>query len=134
LKHILGHPKRLQASHNQLGDAGRRPRHPGGEEIATAIGFILWTAIPTWLPAGPASPNMFAIPVIALVSSMLVFGERLAGSENSVSPLAHFGDPTPLQTFAVQEARRIARRRVVIKHPKYEPLPPELAALFEAGK
>ena len=54
------------------------------------------------------------------------FAERLAGSENSVSPLAHFGDPMPLDTAAVQEARRVARRRVVIKHPKYEPLPPEL--------
>jgi drug/metabolite transporter (DMT)-like permease len=49
--------------------------------IATAIGFILWTAILTWLPAGTASLNMFAIPVIALVSSMLVFGERLTATE-----------------------------------------------------
>jgi drug/metabolite transporter (DMT)-like permease len=35
----------------------------------------------TWLPAGTASLNMFAIPVIALVSSMLVFGERLTAVE-----------------------------------------------------
>jgi drug/metabolite transporter (DMT)-like permease len=49
--------------------------------IATGIGFILWTAILTWLPAGTASLNMFAIPVIALVSSMLVFGERLTTAE-----------------------------------------------------
>jgi len=49
--------------------------------IATGIGFILWTAILAWLPAGTASLNMFAIPVIALVSSMLVFGERLSAAE-----------------------------------------------------
>jgi drug/metabolite transporter (DMT)-like permease len=34
-----------------------------------------------WLPAGTASLNMFAIPVIALVSSMALFGERLAANE-----------------------------------------------------
>ena len=49
--------------------------------IATGIGFILWTAILAWLPAGTASLNMFAIPVIALVSSMLVFAERLTAVE-----------------------------------------------------
>ena len=49
--------------------------------IATGVGFILWTAILAWLPAGTASLNMFAIPVIALVSSMLVFGERLTAAE-----------------------------------------------------
>ena len=49
--------------------------------IATALGFILWSAILVWLPAGTASLNMFAIPVIALVSSMLVFAERLAATE-----------------------------------------------------
>jgi drug/metabolite transporter (DMT)-like permease len=45
--------------------------------IATAFGFLLWTMILVWLPAGTASLNMFAIPVIALTSSMLVFDERL---------------------------------------------------------
>jgi hypothetical protein len=39
--------------------------------------FLLWITILRFLPAGTASLNMFAIPVIALVSSMLVFGERL---------------------------------------------------------
>ena len=48
---------------------------------ATGIGFILWTAILVWLPAGTASLNMFAIPVIALVSSMIAFDERLATTE-----------------------------------------------------
>jgi drug/metabolite transporter (DMT)-like permease len=49
--------------------------------IAIGIGFILWTAILAWLPAGTASLNMFAIPVLALISSMLIFGERLSATE-----------------------------------------------------
>jgi drug/metabolite transporter (DMT)-like permease len=49
--------------------------------VATAIGFMLWTAVLAWLPAGTASLNMFAIPVIALTSSMVVFGERLTAAE-----------------------------------------------------
>jgi drug/metabolite transporter (DMT)-like permease len=49
--------------------------------VATAIGFMLWTAVLAWLPAGTASLNMFAIPVIALTSSMIVFGERLTAAE-----------------------------------------------------
>ena len=51
------------------------------------------------------------------------FEHRLAGSEVSVSPLFVFGNPTPLQAETVAEARRVARRRVVIKHPRDEPLP-----------
>jgi drug/metabolite transporter (DMT)-like permease len=42
---------------------------------------LLWLAVLRFLPAGTASLNMFAIPVIALVSSMLVFGERLTANE-----------------------------------------------------
>jgi drug/metabolite transporter (DMT)-like permease len=49
--------------------------------VATAIGFLLWTMILVYLPAGTASLNMFAIPVIALTSSMIVFGERLTSAE-----------------------------------------------------
>jgi drug/metabolite transporter (DMT)-like permease len=49
--------------------------------ISTALGFLMWIEILRVLPAGTASLNMFAIPVIALVSSMAVFGERLAGVE-----------------------------------------------------
>ncbi len=51
------------------------------------------------------------------------FPERLAGSEASVSPLFVFGNQTPLDPEAVREARRVARRSVVIKHPSQEPLP-----------
>ena len=49
--------------------------------IATAGGFLLWMAILCVLPAGTASLNMFAVPVIALVASMVIFDERLAPNE-----------------------------------------------------
>ena len=49
--------------------------------VSTAIGFLLWLAVLRHLPAGTASLNMLAIPPIALVSSMLVFGEQLTPSE-----------------------------------------------------
>jgi len=49
--------------------------------VSTAGGFLLWMEILRWLPAGAASLNMFAIPVIALLSSMAIFGERLTGNE-----------------------------------------------------
>jgi drug/metabolite transporter (DMT)-like permease len=49
--------------------------------VATAGGFLAWMEVLRWLPAGTASLNMFAIPVIALLSSMVVFDERLAGNE-----------------------------------------------------
>ena len=57
------------------------------------------------------------------------FPERMPGSEASMSPLFVFGNAAPLSVQAVQEARRVARRRVVIKHPRHEPLPPALDAL-----
>lgn len=46
--------------------------------VSTALGFLLWVKILQLLPAGTASMNMLAIPVIALVSSMIVFGETLS--------------------------------------------------------
>ena len=49
--------------------------------VSTGLAFLLWITILRFLPAGTASLNMFAIPVIALVSSMLVFGERLTPAE-----------------------------------------------------
>lgn len=49
--------------------------------VSTAAGFLAWIEILRWLPAGTASLNLFAIPVIALLSSMAVFGERLTASE-----------------------------------------------------
>jgi drug/metabolite transporter (DMT)-like permease len=45
--------------------------------VSTALGFLLWIAILRWLPAGTASINMLAIPVVALLCSMVFLGERL---------------------------------------------------------
>ena len=56
------------------------------------------------------------------------FEKRLAGSEASVSPLFVFGNPAPLGPTAIAEACRVARRSVVIKHPRQEPLPAEVSA------
>lgn len=56
------------------------------------------------------------------------FEKRLSGSEASVSPLFVFGNPAPLDPAAVAEACRVARRRVVVKHPCHEPLPAEVSA------
>jgi drug/metabolite transporter (DMT)-like permease len=49
--------------------------------IATAGGFLVWIEILRWLPAGTASLNLFAVPVIAILSSMAVFGERITRIE-----------------------------------------------------
>jgi drug/metabolite transporter (DMT)-like permease len=49
--------------------------------IASGVGFLVWIEILRWLPAGTASLNMFAVPVLALLASMVVFGERLAVNE-----------------------------------------------------
>jgi drug/metabolite transporter (DMT)-like permease len=49
--------------------------------IATAGGFLVWIEILRWLPAGTASLNLFAVPVIAILSSMAIFGERITGLE-----------------------------------------------------
>lgn len=49
--------------------------------VASGLGFVLWVGILAWLPAGTAALNMLAIPVIALLSSMLIFGERLTAQE-----------------------------------------------------
>jgi drug/metabolite transporter (DMT)-like permease len=49
--------------------------------VSTAFGWILWLAVLRRLTANAASFNMLAIPVVALTSSMLVFGEQLTGEE-----------------------------------------------------
>ncbi len=49
--------------------------------VSTAFGFLLWIAVLRFLPAGTASLSMFAVPVVALLSSMAVFGERLSLAE-----------------------------------------------------
>lgn len=45
--------------------------------ISTALGWIIWLSVLRRLSAGTASLNALAIPVIALIGSMLQFGERL---------------------------------------------------------
>ena len=64
-------------------DDGFRAAETLGQALQreAGLGFLLWIAILRFLPAGTASLNMFAIPVIALVSSALVFGERLTAGE-----------------------------------------------------
>jgi drug/metabolite transporter (DMT)-like permease len=49
--------------------------------IAMALGFLVWMEILRWLPAGTASLNMFAVPVLALLLSMALFDERLTPLE-----------------------------------------------------
>ena len=49
--------------------------------LASGFGFVLWVGVLRFLSAGTASLNMLAIPVIALLSSMAVFDEKLSKSE-----------------------------------------------------
>jgi drug/metabolite transporter (DMT)-like permease len=49
--------------------------------VAMALGFVLWVAVLRFLSAGAAALNMLAIPVIALLTSMAIFGERLNAQE-----------------------------------------------------
>jgi drug/metabolite transporter (DMT)-like permease len=49
--------------------------------LASGFGFVLWVGVLRFLSAGTASLNMLAIPVIALLSSMAVFDEKLSRSE-----------------------------------------------------
>jgi len=75
--------------------------------VSTAFGFLLWIAILRFLPAGTASLNMFAIPVIALVSSAFVFGERLSAGE--WAGIALIGAALALVTaIALRSSRRDA--------------------------
>jgi drug/metabolite transporter (DMT)-like permease len=49
--------------------------------LASGLGFVLWVGVLRFLTAGTAALNMLAIPVIALLSSMAIFGEHLSTSE-----------------------------------------------------
>jgi drug/metabolite transporter (DMT)-like permease len=49
--------------------------------ISTALGWIIWLSVLRRLSAGTASLGTLAIPVVALVGSMLQFGERLDALE-----------------------------------------------------
>ena len=80
--------------------------------VSTAGGFLIWMEVLRWLPAGTASLNMFAVPVIALLSSMAIFGERLAANEWAGIALIGVG------LVLISAEARVASR-------KGEPLPPE---------
>ena len=54
------------------------------------------------------------------------FDRPLDRSTNSIAPLAAFGNRAPLDTKSVIEARRVARRIVVVKHTKWHRLPAEI--------
>ena len=72
---------RAAAAGNALERDLRRHCCCGRARRFAAFGFVLWVGVLRFLPAGTASLNMLAIPVIALVSSMAVFDERLSTSE-----------------------------------------------------
>ena len=72
--------------------------------VSTGVAFLLWITILRFLPAGTASLNMFAIPVIALVSSMIVFGEHLTGAE--WSGIACIGAGLVIISWSALRARR----------------------------
>lgn len=80
--------------------------------VSTALGFLMWLAILRRLPAGTASMNMLAIPVIALVLSMIVFGERLTPREwTGIGLIAAGLAVITLRARSVAPARRAAARR-----------------------
>jgi drug/metabolite transporter (DMT)-like permease len=73
--------------------------------VSTAFGFLLWVAVLRVLPAGTASLNMFAIPVIALASSALIYGERLSAAEWSGIALIGVGLAI-VSVLALRSAKR----------------------------
>jgi 16S rRNA G966 N2-methylase RsmD len=54
------------------------------------------------------------------------FEEMLQGATTTVGSLAAFGNPAPLDIRSIIEARRVAKRSVIIKHPKWQILPQEI--------
>lgn len=85
--------------------------------IASGFGFVLWVGVLRFLSAGTASLNMLAIPVIALLSSMAVFDERLSRSEWTGIALIGAG------LFVISFRAWLATRRG--ERPPPEPIPQE---------
>lgn len=83
--------------------------------VSTSLGFLLWIAVLRFLPAGTASLNMFAVPVIALVSSMLVFDERLTASE--WSGIACIGAGLAIISFNALRASRRGEAAATVPTP-----------------
>jgi len=76
--------------------------------LSTALGYVLWIAVLRWVPAGTASLCMLAIPVIALVSSMIVFGERLTAAE--WTGIAFVGAGLVIISLRAWRSRRAGKR------------------------
>jgi drug/metabolite transporter (DMT)-like permease len=76
--------------------------------LATGVGFLLWIAALRILPAGTASLNMLSVPVIALLSSMAVFGERLSWTE--WLGIACIGAGLAIASYRAWRETEIARR------------------------
>jgi drug/metabolite transporter (DMT)-like permease len=49
--------------------------------LSSAVGFLIWFEVLRWLPAGTASMNLLAVPMVGLFASMAVLGERIAPIE-----------------------------------------------------
>jgi drug/metabolite transporter (DMT)-like permease len=76
--------------------------------VSTALGFLLWVDALRFLSAGTASLNMFAIPVIALLLSMVVFGEHPSAVD--WVGIACIGAGLVLVTLrALRQTRRVGR-------------------------
>jgi drug/metabolite transporter (DMT)-like permease len=82
--------------------------------VSTAAGFLLWIAVLRHLSAGTASLNMFAIPVIALVSSMAIFGD---GSRERVAGIALIGAGLAVVSVRAWTATRRGEASVVAAPP-----------------
>jgi drug/metabolite transporter (DMT)-like permease len=85
--------------------------------VASGFGFVLWVGVLRFLSAGTASLNMLAIPVIALLSSMAVFDEKLSRSE--WTGIACIGAGLVVISFRAWLATRRGER------PPPEPIPQE---------
>ena len=103
--------------------------------LASGFGFVLWIGVLRFLSAGTASLNMLAIPVIALLSSMAVFDERLVGERMDRHRL-HRRRPLRSSRFAPGYATRRGERAPPGAHPAggrlgrmSTPAPPDIAKL-----
>lgn len=74
--------------------------------VGTAIGWMMWLYVLHRLPAGTASLNTLAIPVVAVMSSWIQFGERPSVTELSGMAIIAFGLGL-MSAVAVREQRRV---------------------------
>jgi drug/metabolite transporter (DMT)-like permease len=74
--------------------------------LGTAIGWLMWLYVLHRLPAGTASLNALAIPVIAVLASWLQFGERPESMEAAGMVVIAIGLAL-MSGVALREQRRI---------------------------